>query len=163
MPPYMYWPSKYAEFDFDEESAFKNRVSGSDIFYVLSLPPRMARRSRGEPSAYDVTYSGGRMIARPTIAVGEFPAGYLLEVGVFVETFANRERCATCSTLSVARRLPGQRGVERRPGGGVRLTVCPVLRSPVGFPPDIHETEEEGSVHDIGTLPLYHQRVVTKP
>ena len=81
MPPYMYWPTINADFDFDEDSAFKNCVSERHIRYVLSLPLWKVRRSRGKASKYDVIYSDGRVIARPTIAVAELPEGYFLEVG----------------------------------------------------------------------------------
>lgn len=72
---------------------FDHGVSERDILYLLFLHPSEVTRHRGETSRFDVIFSGGKMVARPTIAVGILDDGGLLEVGFRRDFRKEREVC----------------------------------------------------------------------
>ncbi len=91
MPPFIYWPEnpKMAY----HPDVFDHGVSKRDILYLLSLHPSEVTRHRGEASHLDVIFSGGKMVARPTIAVGVLDDGRWLEIGFRRDFRKNREVC----------------------------------------------------------------------
>lgn len=80
MPPYMYWPDEPWDVVF-HPAAFDNGVSELDIRHILSQHPSHVFRSRGESSLFDAIFSGGKVVARPTMATGRLPGGQWVEVG----------------------------------------------------------------------------------
>lgn len=67
----------------------------------MSQPPPLVDLYRGNPSAYDVLFSGGKKIVRPTMAVGNLPDGRRVEVGLRRDFRKDEEVCFVFHVLYV--------------------------------------------------------------
>ena len=74
-------------------SASQHGVYQADIGYLISLPRSEVDVHRGEPSDNDVRFSGGKVVARPTIARGCLADGMMLEVGLRRDFRRSKEVC----------------------------------------------------------------------
>lgn len=81
MAPLLYWPDR-PRLVVIADSAFEHGVSREQIEYLISLPAREVFLYGGRPSLQDIRFSGGKIVARATMARGFLPDGRPLEVGL---------------------------------------------------------------------------------
>lgn len=81
MSPFLYWPDQPWRVVI-ADSALEHGVSREHVEYLISLPAREVFLYGGRPSRHDVRFSGGKRVARATMARGSLPDGRPLEVGL---------------------------------------------------------------------------------